>query len=81
MVMGWRAYERSDPLKSPEMDLIGRYLECDVKSLWMLHRFLMARGGGPEHTYERINETRHSGNMETLPLTASTPHHVRGVYR
>lgn len=34
MVMGWRAYEDDQPLKTKEMELLRLYLESDCRSLW-----------------------------------------------
>jgi len=33
-VMGWKMYEQSEPLKTPEMGLLSDYLEIDCKALW-----------------------------------------------
>lgn len=45
MVMGWRAYEDPDPLLTPEMETIRRYLETDCRALQEILRWL--RGNGP----------------------------------
>lgn len=40
MVMGWRAYETSNPLQSPEMSTMTQYLEADCKALWKILKWL-----------------------------------------
>jgi uncharacterized protein len=36
MVMGWRAYEKEDPVQSAEMESITEYLEADCQALWKI---------------------------------------------
>jgi len=33
MVMGWKAYQNKEPLETPEMDLLRKYLEADCAAL------------------------------------------------
>ncbi|MDQ2732684.1 MAG: ribonuclease H-like domain-containing protein [Armatimonadota bacterium] len=40
LVAGAKMYKRSAPLKSPEFEILTRYLRTDVKSLWNVLRFL-----------------------------------------
>jgi hypothetical protein len=40
MVMGWRAYTKSNPLQSKEMNLLTKYLEADCKALWNILRWI-----------------------------------------
>ena len=42
MVMGWRAYEAVNPLKTTEMTTLTEYLETDCKALWTILRWLRA---------------------------------------
>ena len=40
MVMGWRAYEQADPLRTPEMALLTDYLEADCRALLAVLRWM-----------------------------------------
>ena len=39
-VAGWEAYRQAKPLETPEMALLTKYLEADVKALWCILRWL-----------------------------------------
>ena len=45
MVMGWAAYDQSEPLASHEMAALTRYLESDVKSMQAILEWLRQEGG------------------------------------
>jgi hypothetical protein len=36
MVMGWRTYEKPNPLDSEQMTTLIKYLEADCKALWKI---------------------------------------------
>ena len=40
MVMGWRTYQRADPLMSAEMDTLKTYLDADCRALWHVLKWL-----------------------------------------
>jgi len=40
MVMGWKAYQKAEPLESEEMNKIKLYLEADCKALWHALKWL-----------------------------------------
>ena len=40
--VGWKMYDAEEPLKTREYDLLGKYLEIDCKSMWMLLRWMRA---------------------------------------
>lgn len=40
MVMGWKAYQNTNPLKTQEMSTLTQYLEADCKALWKLLKWL-----------------------------------------
>ena len=42
MVIGWRAYEKPDPLDSEELSSLGNYLEADCKALWKILEWIRA---------------------------------------
>jgi len=39
-VLAWKAYSGKQPLQSPEIAMISKYLEADCKSLWRIRRWL-----------------------------------------
>lgn len=47
MVMGWKAYETSNPAASKEMRILTQYLEADCKALWKILSWLRS---APEET-------------------------------
>ena len=40
MVMGWKAYEATDPLRTEEMNTLSRYLEADCRALWNVLKWM-----------------------------------------
>ena len=41
-VMGWRMYEQTEPLKSPELEMLSQYLEIDCKAMWAVLSWMRA---------------------------------------
>lgn len=39
-VMGWKAYEATDPLRTQEMNTLNRYLEADCRALWNILKWM-----------------------------------------
>jgi uncharacterized protein len=42
MVLGWRAFEKVEPVQSEEMKTLSQYLEADCKALWQILKWLRA---------------------------------------
>lgn len=40
MVMGWKAYEKTQPLESEEMETIIQYIEADCSALWKIMKWI-----------------------------------------
>ena len=40
--MGWRMYEQTEPLKSPELEMLSQYLEIDCKAMWAVLSWMRA---------------------------------------
>ena len=54
MVMGWKAFESSDTMNTPEMIAILEYLEADCQALWNILRWLRWQGEATSCQYMEI---------------------------
>ncbi len=63
MVMGWRAYESDQPLKSVEIKIVEQYLQSDCKAVWCVLRWMRAGAPGlafdaPDQSYVGWEEVK-----------------------
>ncbi len=82
MVAGWRAYEQPNPLRTREMDLIGRYLEADCKSVRAVLEWVRSEARRPIRVRHRMAKERTSDRM--MPTERAAPrllisHHLPAV--
>jgi hypothetical protein len=52
--MGWKAFESSDTMNTPEMIAILEYLEADCQVLWNILRWLRSQGEATSCQYMEI---------------------------
>ena len=60
--VGWKMYDAEEPLKTREYDLLGKYLEIDCKSMWMLLRWMRANCADAEGGMLKPVETKRHQN-------------------
>ena len=72
-VMGWRMYEQTEPLKSPELEMLSQYLEIDCKAMWAVLSWMRAVAVEEHHGYEPAQTKRKTSKPKPSKTRRSKP--------
>jgi len=71
--MGWRMYEQTEPLKSPELEMLSQYLEIDCKAMWAVLSWMRAVAVEEHHGYEPAQTKRKTSKPKPSKTRRSKP--------
>ena len=81
-VMGWRMYERPEPLQSPELGMLSEYLEIDCKAMWAVLSWMRAVAVEGHHWYAPAQTKRKTSKPKRAkPAPSKTSRNKPGKSR